>query len=303
MGDDSEFRVAFSDAERTAGRPEPTTLDRAYEKLRKNGGVVLDNVFDPHRLEPLREFFEARYRRYLVDHPRYDSLQAGHKRILKALQVEGLFNDPEVYANPVLMAFITRTLGERFIIGQFGSVTSMPGAEAMSPHRDSRWLFDDPEVDTHLPPYAVTVIVPLVGFNHARGTTRFWQSTHQVASDEEAPTHPPVDAEIPVGSVLCNDCRVFHGGTPNVSNERRPMLYFSYQRPWFIDHFGYEESNQKPLNITEKEFLRVPETHRHMFRWAVDEQSFLSPKYVARRLVGKYVPKQVKDVLRSFAQS
>ena len=47
--------------------------------------------------------------------------------------------------------------------------------------------------------------------------------------------------ELAAGSAVLFDYRLFHAGGANNSDERRPILYLNYARPWFEDehNFGY----------------------------------------------------------------
>ena len=71
---------------------------------------------------------------------------------------------------------------------------------------------------------------------------------------------------MPVGDALLFDCRVWHGGTANRSGAPRPVLYNSYQRPWFRDQVNFAQ--QEPLVIPAQEREGVPESWRYLFDWA-----------------------------------
>jgi ectoine hydroxylase-related dioxygenase (phytanoyl-CoA dioxygenase family) len=96
----------------------------------------------------------------------------GDKRILVPVEVSGLFNTPHLYANPFVFPLAQDILGEECILGSFGAVAALPGAEDQHTHRDHPFLFQEEAIDTAMPAYAVTVIVPLVDVNEHHGTTR-----------------------------------------------------------------------------------------------------------------------------------
>ncbi|HEX8030567.1 MAG TPA: phytanoyl-CoA dioxygenase family protein, partial [Vicinamibacterales bacterium] len=221
----------------------------------------------------------------------------GDRRNLVVVEVEGALNDPETYANPMVHPLLKRLLGEHHIVGQYGSVTSLPGAADQPLHRDSKWLYGDPAVDLSLPAYAITVVIPLVDMHvdHA-GTTRVWPGTHHVASDEESARMAHVDPVLPKGSCLLMDCRLIHGGTGNRSTAPRPILYMSYQRRWFRDYDGYRV--KPPIHISDAEFKRIPREHQEMFAWARADNTPETVQLAARRLLRRVVPEKVKGLLR-----
>ena len=43
------------------------------------------------------------------------------------------------------------------------------------------------------------------------------------------------------GSVLLFDYRVLHRGKANISNEKRPILVFTFAKPWFRDVLNFSK--------------------------------------------------------------
>jgi len=50
----------------------------------------------------LYDDFESEYSRYFADKAFDDALQVGDKRIMVTLKLQGPFNNPEYYTNPLL---------------------------------------------------------------------------------------------------------------------------------------------------------------------------------------------------------
>jgi len=163
-------------------------------------------------------------------------------------------------------------LGPDVILGSLGSVVSLPGAEDQKVHQDLVHIFDVPEVPeadpvllSRLPAYAITMIVPLVPLNPINGTTRMWPGSHRVPAQEARGRFPSVDPLAATGECLLMDYRLLHGGTANVSEAVRPILYLVYYRPWFRDYSNF--GKQDPIQISEDEYARIPVQYQHMFGW------------------------------------
>ena len=135
----------------------------------------------------------------------------------------------------------------------------------MRVHKDHPALFleaDDPDA---FPSFAITAIVPMLGFNAVSGTTRVWKGSH-LCSSKKAEQMEFQDPSAPRGSCLLMDYRLTHQGRGNQSDKVRPILTMIYHRPWFRDIANY--GKQEPLLMSDHAFEQVPEDHRHLFDWA-----------------------------------
>jgi hypothetical protein len=291
-----------SDQERGARAFSTDTLQHIERSFEASGTVVLREVFDRAFIEHLHWCFVGQYRQVYEDPKRRRVENVGDRRNLTVVEVEGAFNDPELYANPFAHGALAHLLGKDCIVGQYGSVTSLPGAAHQKPHRDSPWLFGRPETDVSVPPYAITVVIPLVDMHvEGPGTTRVWPRTHRVPSDDDAAAMPHFDPVVPRGSCLFMDSRLRHGGTANCSRESRPIIYMSYQRHWFRDYDGYRV--KPPIHISRGELARVPPPYRHLFSWAQADNTPETLDLAIKRAAKKAVPEPVKAALRRLRKS
>lgn len=250
--------VEFSARERAAGKLDRATFEKAAELFDRWGSVRILNLFDPELMAQLAKHYRARYADKLIDTKKED------RRPLFTPTIAGPFADPRYHSNPLLFPLIQRALGEDCVLGAFGSVVSFPGAPAQFIHRDSASLYDDFNIDVKLPPYALTILVPLVDANAQTGSTRVWPGTHREPSFDKAKEMPSESPDVPVGSVLMTDSRTLHGGSPNVSDRVRPIVYNSYHRRWYRDDGGYL---QRPaVNVGVVEELTMGEQQRPFFR-------------------------------------
>ncbi len=283
--------VEISASERREGVLEPGTLERASELFERWGSVRLLHVFDPDFVRALAEHYRRRYWAKLIETAKPDG------RPLFTPSIEGPFADARYLTPPMVWPLVKRALGDDCVLGAFGSVVSFPGAPDQFVHRDSESLYDDYSVDVRLPPYALTVLFPLVDADDETGATRVWPGTHRVPSFEEAQRMPSASPELPAGSALMTDSRTLHGGSANRSRNVRPVVYNAYHRSWYRDRGGYEDRPPVHLGIVDQ--LRLPAERRPMFRIPVESSSLDRFIWEAKRLTARV---KSSDSLRRLKQ-
>lgn len=239
--------------------------EQACRRFSEVGVMHFEQILLPEHVEALRAAYEKEYATYHRDLLHDDALHVGDRRNMITVGIAGAFNDPLVYANPSVMPILEALLNFQVRLGSFVSVTSLPGAKDQEMHVDMPLLFEDGPLGFQLPSYCLTLVVPLVPLNPQNGTTAYYPASHLTVS-QDTPETGPVLPELPIGDGLLFDCRVWHGGTANRSDAPRPVLYNTYQRPWFRDQVNFGQ--QDPLIISQSELDRVPKVHRHLFQWA-----------------------------------
>ncbi|WP_373085092.1 phytanoyl-CoA dioxygenase family protein [Sneathiella sp.] len=163
-------------------------------------------------------------------------------------------------------------------------VVSFPRAPDQFLPRDTKAIFgDDYTVDIDIPPYAITMLIPLVDCTLETGCTRVWPKSHLTKTDDEAQKVGSIDSEVNVGSVLITNSKLLHRGGVNQSKIIRPLLYLIYQRSWLRDFAGYEE--RPPVTIGNRELEKVPGEYRHMFTWTKDLYRVIRIKNWLRRVL------------------
>jgi ectoine hydroxylase-related dioxygenase (phytanoyl-CoA dioxygenase family) len=230
-----------------------------------DGFVVIKNAFSPEYIQELYDHFVETYAAYFEDKVFADASHVGDKRTMLTVDIKGPFNIPDFYANERIMAVITSLLGDEIVLGGVGAVTSLPGAEIQHLHRDHRGLFgEDNPATPYLPPYAITVIVPLVPITAANGATRMYAGSQRVPR-AIAEAKPTVDPYTELGDCIFMDYRMLHRGLANNSGSLRPILYITYYREWFRDYQNYTKHN--PLSISMDEYAKMPPEHRYLVSW------------------------------------
>ncbi len=259
--------VSFTRQEYDKRSPDPSTLNRAARLYRHFGYLIIENLFSERFVSELYDYFMSEYSKYFADKVFDDALKVGDKRVMVTVKLKGPFNNPEYYANPLLLPLLARLLGRDLILFSLGGVVSLPGAQSQRTHRDHRPLFEDASVDEMLPSFAVTLGIPLIEMNDINGTTRVYGKTHRAQGElSDNGRKKGVSPVITKGSCMLFDYRLFHEGTPNSSRNVRPLMYNIYARPWFRDCQNY--SKQAPMAISDEEFSRIPEQCRHLLLWS-----------------------------------
>lgn len=242
----------------------PKLIEISENLFNENGVLQIDNLFPKEAIASLYSSFYNSYKQYF-DYKEYaDSLEVGDKRRMITIAVEDEFNNPYLYANSYLLNLMQKVLGEELILGSYGVVIALPGAEHQHVHRDHPSLFSKEEIDVQLPSFAVTAVIPLVDLTQETGSTRVWKKSHrQVRSQKEFPMSGSDVPYMSTGSCYLMDYQLVHGGTANVSNVVRPILYLIYYRSWFREVVNFEKQDR--INIASAEYQKVPDRYKFLF--------------------------------------
>jgi hypothetical protein len=239
-------------------------LRLAVKLFSKHGALVLENAFQPKLLDQLNQQFTQRYWPELQGGQTENSLKVGNGRYMMTIELVGAFNSPELYASPFLMDLLSQLLGDEFVLGSLTAVASMPGSPDMRMHKDHPALFPAETDPAPRSNFAITTLLPLLGFDPRMGTTRIVKGSQRLSSTESAKL-PYQDPIAPAGACLLMDYRLSHQGLANQSDRVRPVMSLVYSRPWFRDAANF--SKQPRLSIGVDEFLKIPEDHRRLFSW------------------------------------
>lgn len=259
-------RICFSAGERASGAPEAAKVAAAVDAVRRDGVVILEGVYESSFIGEIHKDFMGRYSAYMKPILPRDAHVVGDRRCMIPIEIAGIYNQPYLYAHSLVFYILQGLLGQRFIMAGFGAVTSTPGSDQQHIHRDHEPLFSEDDLERDFPPFALTVVIPLIDMNGMTGSTRFYPGTHRVPR-EKARLMPFVDPDVPIGSCVIWDYLLYHGGLPNRSEVARPIMYFSYSRAWFRDSVNY--ITHEPIHLSYPEYMKMPETLRPLFSWVV----------------------------------
>jgi ectoine hydroxylase-related dioxygenase (phytanoyl-CoA dioxygenase family) len=263
-----------------AKRPSAAELRRVRRGMERDGAVKFARLFPLPILKAARREV---LRRHASDELKKNGLVrdiAGRRTTV--VPFEGPFLSPGFYANPKVLAVVESLLGAHWCIGSLEVVVALPGAYRQHQHVDGPLRFDRVVGGrktgfagdlSKLPPYAVAFAVPLCDVTETNGPTAIWPGSHRTALRAKPPGGAEVARKFPVelmtgdfGSAYLFDYRVFHGGTPNLSSEPRPLLMFVFTRSWFRDPNLADVSHG--VAISRRNLDRVPVRHRASFMLA-----------------------------------
>ncbi|HWA78391.1 MAG TPA: phytanoyl-CoA dioxygenase family protein [Polyangiaceae bacterium] len=257
--------VPVSESERASGRLSVETAGAGYTALLEHGCAVLRGVF-------AQTTVDAMYREYYGQYGGVGSIEmavraeqpapnpvywVGESRYEITTRMNGVFGDPNVFANPLLRGFLAPLLGETMRLSGMTVVVSYPGSELQHIHRDHPLLFGDCEESCNLPTYAINVTVPLIDVDAAMGPTGVWLGSHRRFGEGD-----PDQSEMTVEPFLRGDCvlldyRTLHAGLPNRTNVVRPIAYLVYTKTWFFDEINHVK--RSPLGMTLEQYEALPE--------------------------------------------
>lgn len=249
------LRVPFND---------PSVLDKALDIYEESGVVLIDNLISNELLMDLRTSYDETVENWKAAQLGKPN-NVGDKRFTVPIRLKPPFNDPGLFANPILIDLLTEVMGARPVLSAFGAVMTLPGARMQHIHREHPLLFEDDEANRNLPTYAINMLIPLVDLNERSGGTQLWEGTHRLVGDEMWEGDPAV-VHTPAASGLILDYRVYHGGMPCKEDGNRPLLFLSYSLPWFKDTLAFE--SHAAVAVSEEELAAIGKEHRDLFRFA-----------------------------------
>lgn len=251
----------------TIGGPDPLPAPvaaHAAARFAEAGVIVLKNLLPPDRVAAVNDAYNDIYGSNI---PSHRIKEVGDDRAMITLAMENQFASPDIFANPVALSIVAELLGGDFILGSYVAVTSQPGAAAQGDHADQAGLFEDVDLDAGVPPYSVTLVIPLVALNGTTGSTRFYPGTHRNPEVDELIMIAP-DAE--PGDAILFDSRILHGGQANRSDAPRPILYCTYHRAWYRDVSNFRDM---PAVIVDRTMASALDPSvRYLVDWTLAER-------------------------------
>ena len=196
--------------------------------------VLLRDHFPRDKLTRWREAFEPLFRRQLEREQ--DDPNRGAQRFYVTLPFRGIFADPQVYADPDVLAIVERVAGPDPVLCQLATDTPLRGSGYQDWHADTPLLF--PETgDNDTPSFQIAVNFALCDVGEENGPFETTHGTHRmdkakalegIASGSIAAHRYPMR----MGDVMIRDVRAVHRGTPNLTGVPRPMVVLGYSRRW-----------------------------------------------------------------------
>jgi hypothetical protein len=241
---DGAFDGPVLDAARVGGDTlDADTLARALRTLRDAGMLVLAHAYAAEQVQRLRRSYDALLRTEMgADETARVQPTDGARHVQMQVPLVPPFSDVETVAHPVVVRILTAVLGAGFHCSYYNSNTAFPGSTHQRVHRDMDPVFNL-EQSAPTPTTALVLNIPLCDFTRDNGSTEVWPGSHLIV-DTAADTGKDADlttraqalastrVDVPVGSVVLRDLRLWHRGVPNHSDAARSMLAIVYQRGW-----------------------------------------------------------------------
>lgn len=250
--------------------PEPSTLLDCVELFNQEGYLVLSNALPRVWVEALSAAYFADYGAMTISELNEFGYTVGHHRMLHPLPLQGVFNQPFFYANPLFYTILMALLGPHLLLNNCAVVVSFPGAEGQRLHRDSGFLFGWSPASVAAPVYGITLGIPLVDLSDATGTTRLYEGSHRELTRVSDYVDKP-DCKYPacrMGDIYLMDMRLVHAGTPNQSQHKRPIIYLTYTRNWYFDIENTVSQHVPSVVMYEDEVASIPEAYRYLLSYA-----------------------------------
>lgn len=244
-------------------------IDSALRCVRRHGIIIIRNAIPAHVIAAVLDDVKRRHDIHMTPGQKrlFRNFQSDPLRAQVPVAIDGPVANPALFAAPSVMAVAKSMMVDDLIVGENGVVISHAGAGPQNTHRDSDFLFGGMAQEIDLPPYSMTLLLPLVDVSLGMGPTEFWPGSHKCTDEAAVTAVPPLAAPLAAGTALLLDARLLHRGGANMTGPVRPSLYFSYHRRWYLENSGYE--NKPQVRITPAMLERLPEAYRPMFAWAL----------------------------------
>lgn len=265
--------------------------DGAAEALLRDGVVGLDAIWPADVIAGLSSALrKAIPGAYDMKAPLpEDALVVGTHRINGLVPIAGaMIGCLDLLLHPAILALLDAVLGENWVYESFGVISSFPDSTIQKLHSDGSHLFANSPFAGALPPYALTISIPLVDIDERNGATEFLPGTHRLA-------HSPPSADGSVWRTLSRgDCMIWdymvrHRGQPNNSNEPRPMFYVTACREFWQDSMNFVPGARR-LVLGRDAIARIGEDRLKHFVRAKPMPGVRSAVKTVNRLVRWYAP-------------
>jgi hypothetical protein len=197
--------------------------------------VILRNHFPREKLARWAEAFPPLLQAQMEREK--DSPSRGANRFYVTLPFQGIYADPEIYADPDVLAIVGRVAGPEPVLCQLASDTPLKGSDYQPWHADTPALF--PELGSNdTPSFQLAVNFALCDVGEDNGPFETTYGTHRMNKQEAmagVASGAIAQHRLPMamGDVMIRDVRAVHRGTPNHTDQPRPMVVLGYSRRWY----------------------------------------------------------------------
>lgn len=240
-------------------------LKKLARKFDEEGYIIIPSYFARSKIEKLNTESARCYHSHLRRLNTGGLHRSPTGTAISPSQKEGFLNmipeprmpfwDPAIFCEGILIELLGLILNSKSFVLPFYTINiNVPGTSMQFPHRDFGVSFK--EFSIPLPTHALVVNIPLTDFTQENGSTEIWPGTHRIHDDfmsfgenltKRSAGMASLRANMPAGSVLIRDLRLWHRGTPNQSKDIRTMLSLVYTHD-FLRHPLPNKLNQKLMD-------------------------------------------------------
>ncbi|MBD2102358.1 phytanoyl-CoA dioxygenase family protein [Leptolyngbya sp. FACHB-261] len=207
-------------------------LDQFAQELNQDGICVIRGLFERKLIEEWAQAFDSLFQ----ERQNRPGGLAPREQARYYLTFPWIapFANTEVFANSVISGILNRVFAQEYVMVQMGADIPLQGSEYQEVHRDFRPLFTD-QILTPL--YAVAVNFPLVEVTAENGPFQMARGTHRMSRDEGlakvATGEIPLESfYMQLGDVMIRSPLALHRGSPNRTDQPRPMVVMGYAMHW-----------------------------------------------------------------------
>ena len=273
---DLSSKFDLSDVTQLDDEKDQSRLSDIAKEFRASGMLWLQGIFEPQLIETLRAAYLKEYAGLNEkDHSEVCQDVGDKDRNMYTVIKRPPFDHPDLHQSPLLFPVLRSILQKKMIIQSFGIVSASPGSRRQHLHVDHSEIFEELYgFGSFVPPYAITVVIPLLDLNEQTGTTAIWPGSHRnpanVPKDEDKLTYEHAVLPKPkAGDCVMWDFRTWHCGTPNLTDSERPLIYMTVSRSWFEDRCNYNRlSGRYPLLVSQKFLTELDTDQKKLFQAA-----------------------------------
>ena len=210
-------------------------IERLTDEVKTEGFCILRGHFPKEKLIEWRRAFVPLLQAHIENQGELKN--RGKARYYVTLPFDNLFADEEIFADADVLAIVENLVGEDFTMCQLATDTPLLGSEYQDIHRDAPPLF--PEIKPETPAFQLAVNFPLVDVTEENGPFEVARRTHILTKEEGLQMLESGESRLEpilmnLGDVMVRDVRGLHRGTPNKTDEPRPMAVIGYSRKWLL---------------------------------------------------------------------
>ena len=245
--------------------PADTDPDKLCDILRRDGGLIIENLVDATGVDRINAELEPHVERRSPGFKESfdDSFYGANTKRIQGLAWKSPTFVDSILLNPTLLALADQLLlpscGD-YWMSQAETIYIGPGNEAQELHRDDLNWCHAAELGIDL---QISVLTAVGDYDADAGATMVVPGSHLWPLDQPIDPADAVPVELEEGSSLVYLGSLVHGGGHNITADRwRKGIYVSYLLGWLTP----EEATA--MSLTPERAARLPKRARELLGWS-----------------------------------